>query len=149
MTLSYTGRSNGGDKYFPSRAYSGALLFRGKRLKAPGRTQHDNRLLVLVFRRSLHLITRESQRNEITLAVSKVQRVPVDRDLAAADAKKAAEIDNSGSYAPLTVDQDVDDAPHVLIGTASHLLAEDALRLPRPENGYRRFARFWGSRRLF
>jgi hypothetical protein len=59
----------------------------------------------------------------------KLQQAPIDRDLAAADAEKAAEIDDGGTRLPLAVDEDIHHATHVLPGGALHLLAEDGRRL--------------------
>src|SRR6516165_9833489 len=108
-----------------------------QRLKAAGRTQYDDGLLVLVFRRRLDLIAGQFQCDDTALAgVIKMQSIPVDCDLAAADAEKAAEIDHSCAHLPRPVDNDIDDAPHILIGAAAHLLAENTLCLPRLEDSY-------------
>ena len=64
-----------------------------------------------------------------------VQGPPVDRDLAAADAEKAAEIDDGGANAPVPIHHDVDDAAHILAGRATHLAAEHALGVVRADDG--------------
>ena len=62
--------------------------------------------------------------------LAEMQRVPVDHDLAAADAEKAAEIDHGGAHLPGAIDDHVDDAPHVLVRRAAHVAAEHAMRIP-------------------
>ena len=58
-----------------------------------------------------------------------MQRIPIDCYLSAADAEKAAEIDDGGAQVSHSIDNDIDDATHVLIGGAADLPAEHALRL--------------------
>ena len=79
-----------------------------------------------------------SKRNDIALVAIRieVQCIPVDRDLAAADTEEAAEIDDGRAHTPGAIDNDIDDAPHVFIGAAAHLPAENALHLLRLENSY-------------
>src|SRR6266568_258408 len=69
---------------------------------------------------------------------SKMQRLPVDHDPSGAHAEKTAEIDHGSQYLSALIDQDIDDASQVLLGTAADLLAEHRLnaligqdRLPR------------------
>ncbi len=59
----------------------------------------------------------------------KMQRVPIHRDLAAADAEETAEIDDRGAHLAAAIHQHVDDAAHILVGGAAHFAAEDALDL--------------------
>src|SRR5262249_20983801 len=111
---------------------SGGNLVEGQRLQTARRAQHDDGLLVLVFRRRLPLIARQVERHHVGIAVGwgKVQGIPVDRDLATADAEESAEIDDSRAHLTGPVDDDVDNAPHVLVSAAVHDPAHDALRLP-------------------
>ena len=65
----------------------------------------------------------------------KMQRVPIHRDLAAADAEETAEIDDRGTHLAVAVDQHIDDPAHVLVGGAEHFAAKNALDLVLVENG--------------
>ena len=65
------------------------------------------------------------------------QRVPVNDDLPAANAEKAAEIDHGRAHHSGTIDDDIDDAAHVLIGRAADVAAEYAVGLPRADDGNR------------
>ena len=64
-----------------------------------------------------------------------MQRIPIHRDLAAADAEKAAEIDDRGAHLAAAVDEHVDDPAHVLVGGAAHVTAENALDFVLVEDG--------------
>ncbi len=74
-----------------------------------------------------------------------MERFPVHRDFAAADAEEAAEIDDRGTRLAGAVDQHVDDAPHVLIGSAADLAANDGLDFLGAKDGDRRLARGLGA----
>src|SRR5215211_1883081 len=102
-----------------------------------GGAEHDQRPAVLVFRRGAHLLAREVQRDPVVLAAGRreVQRVPVDRDLAVADAEEAAEVDHGRPHLPVAIHHDVDDPSHVLPGAAEHLPAEDSLDVLLIEHG--------------
>ena len=64
-----------------------------------------------------------------------MQRLPVDGDLATADAEKAAEVDDGGAHPAFAIDQYVDDPPHILVRQAAHVPAENALRFLGFEDG--------------
>ena len=59
----------------------------------------------------------------------KCSAAPIHRDLAAADAEEAAEVDDRGTHLAAAVDQYVDDAAHILVGGARHFPAQNALDL--------------------
>src|SRR5690348_4827210 len=63
------------------------------------RAEHHQRIDVLEFGRSLHLVARQLDRDDVALVlvVRELQHAPVDRDLAAADAEETAEIDDRGA----------------------------------------------------
>ncbi len=63
-----------------------------------------------------------------------MQCAPVNGDLAAADAEKAAEVDDGRAHFALAIDQHVNDPSHVLVGAAQHLAAENALDLVSVEH---------------
>src|SRR5689334_24217094 len=75
------------------------ILF-GQRLElAEGAKDHDG-LTVLVFRRGVYLVTVEIERDPGAgfARWREMQRAPIHRDLAAADAKEAAEVDDGGAH---------------------------------------------------
>jgi hypothetical protein len=78
-----------------------------------------------------------------------MQRVPIDRDLAAADAEEAAKVDDGGARLPDTVHDDVDDTPHVLVGGAANFDAQNAGHdLVVEDDGFRTLRwRRWRPRR--
>ena len=85
-------------------------------------------LALLVFGRGLHLSRVSSSVMTSRLSSpAEVQRIPVDRDLAAADAEKAAEVDDRGARPAVASTIDIDDPAHVLVGGAADVLAEDRL----------------------
>ena len=101
-------------------------MFQADVIEAPQRAQHDEGLALLVFRRGLHLVARELKYDPAALlAGGKVQRFPIDRDLSAADAEESAKIDDGGTGLPGLIDDHVDDAAHILVGSAADLPAED------------------------
>src|SRR6202022_4450884 len=102
----------------------------------PGRTKDDDGLPVLVLRRGFDLIAGQFQGHDVAFFAggSKTERIPVYRNFPAADPEKSAEVDHGGTHAAVAIDDDVDDAPHVLVGAAAHVFAEDALRLARSKD---------------
>jgi hypothetical protein len=90
----------------------------------------------LVFRRGLYLIACQFKDDPVVLFVRrKMQRIPIDRDLPAADTKKPAEIDNGGPHTSVLIDNHIDDAAHVLIRGAKYRSAKNSRSLPVIENG--------------
>ena len=110
---------------------SGLAVIRRQRLELAERAEDDHGLALLVFRRGFHLVAGEFERDRAPRLARRreMQRIPVDRDLAAADAEEAAEIDDGGAHLTGAVDQHVDDPAHILVGGAAHLAAENALDL--------------------
>src|SRR3954464_8000957 len=98
-----------------------------------GRSENDDRLVLLIFRRRYHLLLGQVERDAVALVrdAAKMQCIPVDDDLAAADAEEAAEIDHSGPNHAGAVDDDVNDTAHVLISCAAYLPAEHAMGILR------------------
>src|SRR3984893_19305234 len=86
-------------------------------LQGAGGAKHHNGGGFLVFRCSTHLILCQFKRDAVALAgdASEMQRIPVDHDFPAADAEKAAEIDHGRAHRTGTIDDHVDDVPHILI----------------------------------
>ena len=80
-----------------------------------------------------------------------MQHAPVDRDLARADAEKAAEVDDGGAQHAAAVDDDVDDAAEILALDALHRLAQQRLRRIAVNDDRRRFrdASLWRRGRGF
>src|SRR5438270_627958 len=96
---------------------SNSSKYRQQRIAKRRGSEHDDGVFLLVFGPGFHLIAGQLRRNDIALAVGfEVQRAPVDRDLAAADAKKASEIDHRCPHAPVPIDDYIDDPAHTLIG---------------------------------
>src|SRR6266567_7414365 len=101
--------------------------------------QHDHGLASLIFRSRSDLIAGQIECDAISLIGGrKMQRLPVDHDPSGAHAEKTAEIDHGSQYLSALIDQAIDDASQVLLGTAADLLAEHRLnaligqdRLPR------------------
>src|SRR5689334_15886524 len=111
------------------------IVFPG--IQAAGGAKHDHRLILLVFGRLAHLLLGQFQRDAVAFVgdAAEPQRTPVDHDLAAADAEEAAEIDHRGAHHAFAVDDDIDDAAHVLVGSAADLAAQNAVRIARPDHG--------------
>src|SRR5215470_18076807 len=88
-------RSNGTDAP-PDRKLPLVVEFPG--LQTTGGTEHDDRLILLVFGRLAHLLLGQFQRDTVPLVFNgtKVERTPIDDDLAAADAEETTEIDHCG-----------------------------------------------------
>ena len=100
-------------------------LIRGSGSSLPSAPRIDDGLALPVFGRGLDLIAGqiEGDPRPGLGRLRKMQRIPIHRDLAAADAEKAAEIDDRGAHLAGPVDEHVDDPAHVLVG---------ALRTSRP-----------------
>src|SRR5580704_13034058 len=114
---------------------TGGLLWQG--FEVARGAQDDGRLALLVFRGGLHLIAREFEDDAVPLAGcgNEMQRLPVDGDLAIADAEKPAEVDDGGAHPAFAIDQYVDDPSHILVRQAAHIPAENALRFLGFEDG--------------
>ena len=54
-----------------------------------------------------------------------IQRVPIDGDLARANAEKPPEVDDGGMNLAVAAHDDVQDPSHVLTGAAANAFAED------------------------
>src|SRR5262245_28030355 len=108
-------------------------------LQTAGGAEHDHRLILLVFGRLAHLLLGQFQRDTVLLVFNgtEVERTPIDNDLAAADAEETTEIDHRGADHAVAVDDDVDDAAHVLVSRTTDLAAEDAMSVARPDHGDR------------
>jgi hypothetical protein len=65
-----------------------------------------------------------------------MRRIPVDDDLAAADAKEATEIDHGGPHRARAIDDDVDDPSHILVRRAAHLAAEHGMGFAWRDHGH-------------
>src|SRR5580704_8192082 len=120
--LRWEGRGGEGGAFFtggPSR----------QRFEVARGAQDDGRLALLVFRGGLNLVAREFEDDAIALAGcgNEMQRLPVDGDLAIANAEKPAEVDDGGAHPAFAIDQYVDDPPHILVRQAAHVPAENAL----------------------
>src|SRR6266487_5221010 len=90
--------------------------------------QHDHGLASLIFRSRSDLIAGQIEGDAISLIGGrKMQRLPVDHDPSGAHAEKTAEIDHGSQYLSALIDQDIDDASQVLLGTTADLLAEHCL----------------------
>src|SRR5262249_49334094 len=105
-------------------------------IQTAGGAKHDHRRILLVFGRLAHLLLGQFQRDAVALVGNRAeaQRAPVDDDLATADAEEAAEIDHRGAHHAFAVDDDVDNAAHVLVGGAADLTAKDTVRVARPDH---------------
>ena len=106
-------------------------IIRRQRLELAERAKHDDGLAILIFGRGFDLVAGQFEGDRLfgLAGRRKMQRVPIHRDLAAADAEKAAEVDDGGADLAAAVDQHVDDAAHILVGWAAHFAAENALDL--------------------
>ena len=89
------------------------------------RSEYDDRLALLVFRRGLDLIAGQFEGDAVVLILrgGKSQRIPIDRDLAAADAEEAAEIDDRGARRPVR---------STMTSTIRPMSSSAALRTVRP-----------------
>src|SRR5215469_2963812 len=94
------------------------------------RTQNHHRFAFLVFGRRFKLIARQAERDVLGCACrGELQRGPIDGDLAATHAQKTAEIDYCGPRYSGFVDNDIDNATHVLALGICDGLAKDGLGL--------------------
>jgi hypothetical protein len=74
----------------------------------------------------------------------KVQGVPIHGDFAATDPEETAEIDDRCTHPPAMVDNHVDDTPHIFLGSAEDLAAENTLNFMIFEHRNRgRFRAAW------
>ena len=76
--------------------------------------EEDHRLPLLIFGRGLppHFVRRKFH-GDATATIAdrtEVQQVPIDSELAAADAKEAAEVDNGSTWLCVLIDDHVDDS---------------------------------------
>src|ERR1700730_8410061 len=117
-----------------------SLVIKLQRLQATGGAEHHDRRILLVFRRCRDLCLGQFERDAVALVgdASKMQRIPVDDYFSAADAQKAAEIDDRRAYRTGAVDDHVDDTSHILFGRAADLASKHTVRVPRADNGDRR-----------
>ena len=84
-------------------------------------------VLFLEFRRRLDLRARDDElHRRLLIGRAKLQQVPIDRDLAAADTEKPAEIDHRRARLPVGIDEEIDDPAHILPAGSLNLLAENA-----------------------
>src|ERR1700722_961010 len=112
------------------RRRSRLLCWRGGRGRFRRSDDVDCRRSRLVFGGILHVGANQAQLDRSSGIVGcEFQQVPVDRDLAAADAEETAEIDHCGARPAVLVHQNIDDQTHVFTGRAEHLFAENALGL--------------------
>src|ERR1700687_416023 len=111
-----------------------------KWLQAAGGAEHHDRRVLLVFGRRRDLILCQFERDAVTLVsdAPEMQRVPVYHDFSAADAEKAAEIDDGGAHHSGAIDDHVDDVPHVLVRRATNIPTEHAMRIPCADDSDRR-----------
>src|SRR5882724_7183331 len=112
------------------------------------RSEDHDRLPGPVLRRGSHLVFRKFHGDTAARIAGKseTQCVPVDGNLAAADAEKAAKVDDGCTYLSGSVHNDLDDAPHIFVRNAADLLAENSLDLLIVDDNYRRPASASGAR---
>src|SRR5262249_60429482 len=79
----------------------------------------------------------------------KPQCVPSHRDLPAPDAEKTTEVDDCRADLSASIDNDIDDTPHILISAAADFSAENALDLLMIENRYGRLSQRAALDRVF
>src|SRR6266481_2804597 len=120
-------------------------------IKFPGvqttrRAKHNKRRVFLIFRSRRYLLLGQLECDAVALVgnAAEVKRVPVDDDFSAADTEEAAEIDHGGAYRAFAIHDRVDDAPHVLVGGAADLAAEDSVCIAGADYGDR-----WRRRGFF
>ena len=92
-------------------ALSALLGSRIGRRQALGCADHDQRPPLLVFRRRLHLISREIEGDLVVPGGSgrKVERVPINRDLAVANPQEAPKVDDRSTHLPALINDHVDE----------------------------------------
>ena len=113
-------------------------LFR-QRLELAERAEHDDGLPSLIFRRGLHLVAREFERDPASRlpACGKCSAFQSTAILRLPTPRKPPKSMIAARTWPLAVDEDVDDPAHVLVGGAAHLAAENAFDLVLVEDGDR------------
>src|SRR5580704_14166732 len=123
----------------------GNVLWKRRRLEVAGRFQYRDRLITPVLRRCPHLVARPLKRDALDLIAigREVQGIPCNCDLATADTKEATEVDDCCPDLSGSVHNDVDDAPHVLVSSATNFLAKNFLHLAVIENCHGRLG--WGG----
>src|ERR1700754_2635621 len=105
------------------------LMLKIPRVQSTGRAEHNDRRVLLVFRRRVDLFLGQLERDAVALAgnTSETQSVPVDHDFPAANAEETPEIDHRGAHRAFAVHDHVDDTPHVLVRGTANVAAEDAV----------------------
>jgi hypothetical protein len=98
------------------------------------RSDDNDRLAILKLWRDSNLVTCEQGNGAVLV---ELQRVPIDRNLAAAHTKEAAKVDDGGANIAVMVDDNVDYAPHVVARAAVDLAAENRLDIFVIEHGGR------------
>src|SRR5580765_8543207 len=91
-------------------------------LQTAGRPKRDDRRTLLVFGRRHDLFPVQFEGDAVALVghLPETHRVPVDHDFPAADAEETTEIDDRGTHRAFAIDDDIDDASHILVcGTAN------------------------------
>src|SRR5712671_722133 len=113
--------------------------------------EHDDRRILLVFRRRPHLLLGQFERDAVALVADapEPQCIPVDHDFPAAYAQKTAEIDDGCAHLAGAIDDHVDDPPHILVRRAADIPSKHAMRIrsANDRDGGWRHAFFWGRHR--
>src|SRR5882724_6614352 len=113
--------------------------------------EHDDRRILLVFRRRPHLLLGQFERDAVALVADapETQRIPVDHDFPAAYAQKTAEIDDGCTDLAGAIDDHIDDPPHILVRRATDIASKHAMRIrsANDRDGGWRHAVFRGRRR--
>ena len=92
-----------------------------------------------ICRRQPHLVAGEFEHDRARLTQGcEIKRVPIDRDLAHADAEEPAEVDDGGVDLAVPADDDVYNPSHVLAGVAANTLAQNGRDLLIVEHHRRR-----------
>jgi len=102
--------------------------------------EDDHWLPLFIFGRRPHLVSRKIH-GDATAPIAgrtEVQQGPIDSKLAAADAEEAAEVDNSGTWLCVPIDDHVDDSTHILVRAAADLFAENSLDILAVQRDSRR-----------
>src|ERR1700722_6004126 len=114
-----------------------SLMIKLPWLKAAGSAENHDRRVFLVFRRRHDLFLGQFKRDAVALVgdAAKMQRIPIDNDLPAADAEKTAEVDDGGAHRAQAVDDHIDDTPHVFFGGAPDIPPKHAARFAGADDG--------------
>jgi hypothetical protein len=114
-----------------------SLVIELQGLQGAGSAKHHNGRILLVFGRGGNLILGQFERDAVTFVgdSSEMQSIPIDRDPSAADAEEAAEIDDCRAHHTNTIDDHIDNVPHILVRRAADIAAEHAVRVPCADNG--------------